>query len=100
MFTRINSILKTTPRRSKSNQSILALQIRQVAKQELDKILKDYPEEITKTVKIKSFKNNTLYIVSPTLLSAELHTRSEGLRDDINKSLGGEIIKKFRFRKA
>ena len=58
MFTRIGTILNTTPRKSKQTDSLKALQIRQAAKDILDKVLKDYPIEITKEVRIKSFKND------------------------------------------
>lgn len=98
MFTRIGSILKTTPRRQKSADSLFALQIRQITKEVLDKILEDYPEEFSKSVKVKSFKNGVLSVVSPRLLSVELHTRSGGLIKDINKALGKNIIERIRFR--
>lgn len=100
MFIRLGSVLRVAPKRTKSPSTFLALQVRQAAKEILDKMLMSYPEEVAKKVKVKSFKNNTLYIVAPTLMSTELHTRSEGLREDINKTLGREIIKKFRFRKS
>jgi len=100
MFVRLGSVLKIAPKRTKTPSTFLALQVRQAAKEVIDKVMADYPEEVAKKVKVKTFKNNTLFIVCPTLMSAELHARSEGLRDDINKTLGREIIKKFRFRKS
>lgn len=98
MFVRIGSILKKTPRRSKSPDAFLALQVRQVAKEVLERICEQYPEDIGKTVKVKTFKNGTLTVASPTLLSAELHARSEGLKEDINGVLGKKIVEKIRFK--
>jgi len=100
MFTRIGSVLKTTPHRSKSTEPLLALKIRQAAKEVLDKVLASYPEELVKKVKVKTFKNGVLTITSPTLLAAELNTRSEGLKGDINRALNKNIIEKIRYRKA
>lgn len=100
MFIRIGSILKTAPRRSKSGESLLALQVRQAAKDILDRVLADYPEDLAKKVKAKTFKNQTLTIVSPTLLSAELYTRSEGLKKEINETLGKDLVKKIRFKNS
>lgn len=100
MFTRIGSILKTTPKGSKNSGAFLALQVRQAAKEVLDRVLGEYPEDISKTVKVKSFKNNTLTITCPTLLSAELHTRSEGLKKDINGAFGRNVVGKIRFKNS
>jgi len=100
MFTRIGFILKTTPRRSKSSEPLLALQVRQVAKESLGKILREYPEDLDKKIKVKSFKNGVLVVIAPSLLSAELHTRSEGLKKDINKGLAKKVVEKIRFRSS
>ena len=98
MFTRVGNILKSAPSRAKSADSMRALQVRQASKEVLDKVLDDYPEDIAKSVKIKTFKNGTLTIVSPTLLSAELHARSEELKKEINRVLEKRMVEKIRFR--
>lgn len=98
MFIRIGSILKSTHARSRQGDAFVALSVRQAAKEVLDKACKDYPEDITKSVKVKTFKNGTLIIHSPQLLSTELYTRSEGLRKDINDVLKKNLVAKIRFR--
>jgi len=98
VFTRIGSILKTTPKRSRSPDAFLALQVRQISKESLGKILREYPEDLSKKIKVKSFKNGVLVVIAPSLLSAELHARSDGLKGDINRALGRNIIEKIRFR--
>lgn len=98
MFTRLGSILKTTPGRRRNSGPFLALQVRQAANEVLDKILTDYPEEFAKKVKVKIYKNGVLTISSPQLMSAELHMRSEGLKKDINGVLGKELVKDLRFK--
>ncbi len=98
MFTRIGSLLKSVPTRSRAPGPILALQIRQAAKEVLDKVLSDYPEDLAKKVKVKTFKNGVLTVTSPQLMSAELQMRSEGLKRDINKIIRGDLVKRIVFR--
>ena len=100
MFTRISSIIKSTPKRSRSPDAFLALQVRQISKESLGKILREYPEDLSKKIKVKSFKNGVLVVIAPSLLSAELHTRSEGLKKDINKGLAKKVVEKIRFRSS
>jgi len=98
VFKRIGSILKTSNTRRKSGNTLLALQVRQVAQEIIDKTCQKYPEEIAKKVKVKTLKNGTLIIVSPQLLSAELYTSSAGLKKDINHALKKNLITKIRFK--
>src|SRR3989344_5539653 len=100
MFTRIGSILKTTPAGRRNSGSFLALQVRQAAKGILDKILNDYPEDFAKKVKVKTFKGGVLTVVAPQLMSAELHMRSSGLKKDINKVLGNKLVNGIRFKSS
>lgn len=100
MFTRISSIIKTKPARSRGPNTLVALQVRQAAKELLNKILASYPEDLGREVKVKSFKNGTLYIVAPPILSAELFARASGLKKDINSVLDKRIVKDIRFRKG
>ena len=98
MFTRIGSILKTTPKRSRSPDAFLALQVRQISKESLGKILREYPEDLSKKIKVKSFKNGVLVVIAPNLLSAELHARSDGLKKDINWAFKKNVVEKIRFK--
>ena len=98
MFIRISSVLKTVPRRSKSGDSLLALQVRGAAKKILEGMCVDLGEDVAGSVKVKSFKNGVLNIVAPGLLSTELYMRSSGLKKEINRVLGEEIIGKIRFK--
>ncbi len=98
MFIRLGSILKTAHTRPGKGVPLYALQVRQVGQEILDKVCIEYPEEVAKKVKVKTFKNGTLTVVSPQLLSAELHTRSEGLKEDINRALKKNLVEKIRFK--
>jgi len=98
VFTRIGSILKTTPKRSRSPDAFLALQVRQISKESLGKILREYPEDLSKKIKVKSFKNGVLVVIAPNLLSAELHARSDGLKKDINRAFKKNVVEKIRFK--
>ncbi|OGD85532.1 hypothetical protein A2164_00795 [Candidatus Curtissbacteria bacterium RBG_13_35_7] len=98
MFTRVNNILNTLPKRKKGAGTFLALRVRQTTKEVLDKMCRDYPEEVARSVKVKTFKNGILTVQSPQLLSAELHTRSGELKEDINRVLGKDVVEKIRFR--
>lgn len=100
MFTRIGSILKTKPTSPRGSGTFVALQVRQVAKEVLNKILAIYPEDLSRKVKVKSFKNGVLYIVAPPILSAELFARSGGLKKDLNETLGKRIVREIRFRRG
>ena len=100
MFTRLGSILKTTPSRRRNSGPFLALQVRQAAKEILDRVLSNYPPEFAKKVKVKTYKRGVLTISSPQLMSAELHMRSEGLKKDINGVLGKELINGIRFKSS
>jgi len=100
MFTRIGSIIKSTPKRSRSPDAFLALQVRQVAKESLGRILREYPEDLSNKIKVKSFKNGVLLVVAPSLLSAELHARSDGLKKDINRAFKKNVVEKIRFRSS
>lgn len=100
MFTRLGSIIKTTPERRKYSGSFLALQVRQAAKEILDRLLSEYPQDFAKKVKVKTYKNGVLTISSPQLMSAELHMRSEGLKKDINGVLGEELVNGIRFKSS
>ena len=98
MFKPIGSLIKEIPSRSRIPRAILALQVRQAAKESLRVVCSDLPKEILESVKATSFKNGVLTLIAPSLVCAELHLRSEGLIKDINKALGKKIVNKIRFR--
>jgi hypothetical protein len=98
VFIPVGSLIKNLPRRSKTPEAILALQVRQVAKSILEKVCVDLSRDILDQVKVSSFKNGTLMIVAPTLVCTELQMRSEGLVKEINKTLGKRLVTRLRFR--
>ena len=98
MFTPIGTLIKNFPRRSKTPEAVLALQVRQAAKESLGEICRDLGSDILDSAKIKSFKNGILVIQAPSLLCAELQMRSEGLIKEINSVLGQKVVEKIRFR--
>lgn len=97
MFKPVGSILAAR-RFGKSSGAILALSIKQVALEAISRELADLGDEILGTIAVKTYKNGTLTISCPQLVAAELYVRSGGLKRDINRVLGGEIIEKIVFR--
>lgn len=85
-------------RHPKSKDAIFALHVKKVAEDVIPKICQDLPKEAIAQIKVKSFRNDQLTILAPTLVSLELKMRSEGLKDQINKALAKDIIKKIVFR--
>ena len=98
MFRPIGSLIKSLPLRSKVPEAVIALQVRQAAKEVIFKIAKDYPVEVEKQISVTVFKKGVLTIEAPTLVLAELQMRSEGLKSDINKMLGSKIIRALRLK--
>ena len=98
MFKPVGSIIGNLRLRSKSQGAILALQVKRIAQEQIAKTVQDLPEEATVQIKVKSFRNGQLTILAPTLISLELKMRSEGLKSEINKAFGKDIVEKMRFR--
>ena len=98
MFRPVGSLIGNLHLRSKSQGVILALQVKRIAQEQIAKTVRDLPQEAIAQIKVKSFSNGQLTILAPTLISLELKMRSEGLKDQINRAFGEEIIKKIVFR--
>ena len=98
MFRPIGSLIKEIPTRHRTPKAIVALQVRQAARESLRTVCSDLPKEVMGLVKVTSFKNGALTLTAPSLVSTELHTRSEGLIEEINRVLGKKIVDKIRFR--
>ena len=97
MFKPVGTILANR-RFGKSSGAILALSVKRVAKDVINRELSDLGDEILATIAVKNYRNGTLTIGCPQLVAAELYVRSGGLKGDINKVLGGKIIEKIVFR--
>lgn len=98
MFKSVGSLIKSLPLRSKTPQTILALQVRQVAGEVLKVTCADLPVEIVESIRVVSYKNGVLFMRAQSLVLSELQMRSEGLIKDINKAVGKQIISKIRFK--
>ena len=98
MFRPVGSLIGNLHLRSKSQGAILALQIKRIAQEQIAKTVQDLPKVAIAQIKVKSFRNGQLTILAPTLVSAELKMRSEGLKDAINKTVGKEVIRRIVFR--
>jgi len=98
VFTPIGTLIKNFPRRSKTPEAVLALQVRQAAKESLGEICRDLGSDVLDSAKIKSFKNGILVIQAPSLLCAELQMRSEGLIREINRVFAKRLVTHLRFR--
>ena len=98
MFTAVGDLLKTLPRRSKTPQAIVALHVRRAFEEILPKVCSDLPGEVLTSVKASTFKNNTLMVKAPNLISVELQMRAGGLIQGINQMLGRRVVSKIKFR--
>lgn len=98
MFKRIGGLIGALPARSKTPDTIIALQVRQVAGDCLKRLMKSYPKELEKQIKVSSFKNGTLLVKAPSILAAELHIRSVDLIEDINSKLKKKVVRSIRFK--
>ena len=98
MFRPVGSLIDNLRLSPKSQDAILALQIKRVAEEQITKVFEDLPKEAIAQIKVKSFRNNKLTILAPTLISAELKMRSEGLKSAINGAFGEDVVKKIIFR--
>ena len=98
MFRPVGSLIGNLHLRTKSKDAIFALKVRKVAEDVIANVCQDLPKEVIAQIKVKSFKNNQLTILAPTLVSLELKMRSEGLKSGINEAFGKDIIKRITFR--
>jgi len=98
MFKPVGSLIQQIPIRSKSSRAIVALQVRLAAQEALKAVLSDLPKEVVESAKPTIFKNGVLTLACPALLASELKMRSEGLIEEVNKSLGGKVVSRLRFR--
>src|SRR3989304_6292387 len=98
MFRPVGSLIGNLHLRPKSQDAILALQVKIIAQEQIAKTVQDLPKEAIVQIKVKSFRNGQLTILAPTLVSLELKMRSEGLKDTINRVLAKDIVKTIRFR--
>src|SRR3989344_903390 len=98
MFRPVVSLIGNLHLGTKSKDAIFALKVKKVAGDVIVNVCQDLPKEAIAQIKIKSFRNGQLTILAPTLVSAELKMRSEGLKDQINRALGKDIVEKIRFR--
>lgn len=99
MFKSVGSLIKEVPSRSKSPSPIIALQVRQVAKEVIKQECRDLSLDVVDTIKPTSFKAGILIIkVNSSLVAGELKMRSGGLIEQINRSLGKKLVRDLRFR--
>ena len=98
MFRPVGSLIGNLHLGTKSKDAIFALKIKKVAEGVIPEVCQDLPKEAIVQIKVKSFRNGQLTILAPTLVSLELKIRSEGLKDQINKAFGKDIIEKIKFQ--
>ncbi len=98
VFKPIGDLIRSIPARSRSPKAMVALTVRNAAKDAIAVVCDDLPAEMLAKIKPSVFKNGTLTITAPQMVTSELHVRSEGLKEEINKALGRKIVKSLRFR--
>ena len=98
MFKPIGSLLREIPIRAKSSRAIVALQVRNAAKDAVSIVCGDLPKEIIEAIKPSVFKAGVLTVTAPQMVTGELQMRSGGLIKEINKVLGKRIVTRLRFR--
>ncbi len=99
MFKPVGSLIREIPTRTKIAPALVALRVREAAKDALKAVCRDLPPEIVESVKPTTFKGGTLtLVVNSPLVSSELQMRSEGLIEAINEVLGAKAVRALRFR--
>lgn len=98
MFKPIGSVIREIPVRSRSPRAMVALMVRNAAKEALTEVCGDLPPDIITKIEPAVFKNGTLTVTAPQMVTAELQMRSEGLKKEINKALGRKVVVQLRFR--
>ena len=98
MFNSIGDLVKSAPGRAKSTDAIFALQVRQAAKQALKNECGDLVSGVMEQIKVTTFKTGVLTIKAPSIIGGELYTRASGLKKDINRQLGRNIVRELRFK--
>ena len=98
MFRPVGSLIGNLHLHTKSKDAIFALKVKKTAEDVIPNVCHDLPKEAISQIKVKSFRNGQLTVLAPTLVSAELKMRSEGLKDAINKTFGKEVIRRIVFR--
>lgn len=98
MFRKVGSLVKLSPRYSKSEGALSAIKVRQLARDAIGAMCRDYPEEVLKKIQVKSYQRGTLTIVCPGVVSSELYMRSGELIDDVNSRVGVKILRSIKFR--
>ena len=98
MFKPVGSLFKNTQISSRSSGAIMAMRVRQVAKDIIDSEMAGFGEEILKSIKVATLRGGVLTITAPPIVLGELHMRSGGLIREANKALGAVVIKSLRLR--
>ena len=98
MFRPVGSLIGNLHLHTKSKDAIFALKVKKVAEGVIPEVCQDLPKEAIVQIKVKSFRNGQLTVLAPTLVSLELKMRSEGLKNEINRTFGKEIITRLVFR--
>ena len=98
MFRPVGSLIGNLHLQTKSKDAIFALKVKKAAEDVIPNVCRDLPKEAIAQIKVKSFRNGQLTVLAPTLVSAELKMRSEGLKNEINRTFGKEIITRLVFR--
>ena len=98
MFTPVGTVLKTLPGRSRAPEAILALSIRRIFRDALNKVCQDLDGKLLLNVKAATFKRGVLTVNAPNLMSTELSMRAGGLVREINSVLGKKVIRKLKFK--
>ena len=98
MFKPVGSLINKIPQRAKVGDALVAIRVRQAAKDALDGFLKNYPTEVRGGVKIKTYKSGVLTINATPSVSAELHMSANRLIEEINYILKTKAVKALRFK--
>lgn len=98
MFRHVGALIKTPARYKKSQDALTAIRIRQIARDSLYGLTRDYPADVAKSIKVTTYKNMVLTVVAPAVVAADLHMRSGELVDEVNKRVGAKVLVSVKFR--
>jgi len=98
VFDSVGNLLKNLPKRSKTPDVILALYVRSAFDEAIGKTCGDLPEKVRVEIRAVSFKNKTLTVAAPRIVSTELQMRSNLILKNMNGILGRRAVFRIRFK--
>lgn len=98
MFKKVGSLIKLSPKYSKSSGAVSALMVRRIALEVIQAVGRDYPEDLIKKIRPTVYRAGVLTVECPSVATSEFFMRSEEIIEEVNKKLGQVILREVKFK--